>query len=698
MTSRISLRKLIKTDCVQRSWLAVVMFVACGLLLPVGLLMRLQAAAAVYPGVPAVNAQAAQELLMMKRALVTQVLGSGNYLIGAGVVVAAMLAAFSGFAYLHSRSRVDFFHSIAVRREKLFFVPFIAGALLTVVPYVLCVLASALIAAGSGAMTGAIAGEILCTAGIFVLSFFAVYALLVLGMMLAGRMVSGVLLGFLFIGYGPLCWYLTQGLFSLSFQTYWGPSVPASAGLVLSPASLLLRIMRTGAYGGSIPAWMLLLQAAFLAAGVVLSLFFYRRRPSEAAESALIHPRMHAFVKAVITVPAAMLVGMMFFLAQGSLVWLLTGSLIGAFLINWALDAVFDWDVKGILSHKISGGIVIGLTAAILIFLVADPIGFDRWVPEADQVEAASLWTWQGVPESGNYYFTSDAGTQEMLEASLCENTAPVLALAEEGAANVDRFHRDVPYVVDYAVPYEEADSRTDAVVCFKMKNGSLKFRQYSVRSRSADDAMAALSESAAWRSEVYSTAFISADDFSNGTVMSTTDLLLGEGTDLDLTTREQREIAELLVREGSSLTVAEMSAAEPVGCIELNIPYEEGREAVVNRIMLYPQFEKTLRFLAEKGFDLPDAPDTEAVAEKITALNVYGLTDLNMGAEWFAIREKEDIRAFLSAVRLSYTGEAEGEHRVALEFERQDSIYNSFTAQLLDEELYKELLEKYAE
>ena len=58
------------------------------------------------------------------------------------LIVFAVVCGISGFAYLHSRKKTDFYHAIPVKRERLFTAVYLNGVLYTAVPYLISLLIS----------------------------------------------------------------------------------------------------------------------------------------------------------------------------------------------------------------------------------------------------------------------------------------------------------------------------------------------------------------------------------------------------------------------------------------------------------------------------------------------------------------------------------------------------------------------------
>lgn len=69
-------------------------------------------------------------------------IGPANELVLMITMVCAVICGLSGFFYLHSKKKVDLFHSIPVRREKLFAATFINGLLIYIIPYLIIYISS----------------------------------------------------------------------------------------------------------------------------------------------------------------------------------------------------------------------------------------------------------------------------------------------------------------------------------------------------------------------------------------------------------------------------------------------------------------------------------------------------------------------------------------------------------------------------
>ena len=128
MTSASLFFKLQKEDLKRRIWVAALLFLGFFFAYPVNLALTMENAAnsqfAMYNGyTPLVNTGTPEYLakvLEYKTKAVVDLVSYGNVMPLFLMVTAAVVIGAAGFAYLHNQKKVDFYHSIPVRREMLY--------------------------------------------------------------------------------------------------------------------------------------------------------------------------------------------------------------------------------------------------------------------------------------------------------------------------------------------------------------------------------------------------------------------------------------------------------------------------------------------------------------------------------------------------------------------------------------------------
>ena len=143
-------------------------------------------------------------------------------------VGSAVLAGVSGFSWLHSRVKTDFYHSLPIRREKLFVSQVILDMAYFAVPY----LVNLFLAYVVGLMYGVLQGyavRVSLESFVFQLLFYLlIYFVVVLAMLLSGKVLAGVMGAAVLMFYGPLLDMVLRGTASTFFSTY------ANEGLAFS--------------------------------------------------------------------------------------------------------------------------------------------------------------------------------------------------------------------------------------------------------------------------------------------------------------------------------------------------------------------------------------------------------------------------------------------------------------------------------
>ena len=185
MTSKNCFSKMIVRDLKERGvWLisSIILFL---LIYPVQILMSLDAIASYMKGEEEFYSRITEQF--------SSLMSFGNGIMYVVIVIMAFLLAMSGFWYVYSGVKTDFYHSLPIKREKLFLERYVTGILIFIVPYFI----SLMLGYGAGIMKEAGTSGILslCAKGFVtnVVLFLLLYNLAVLGVLLTGNLFTGVL-------------------------------------------------------------------------------------------------------------------------------------------------------------------------------------------------------------------------------------------------------------------------------------------------------------------------------------------------------------------------------------------------------------------------------------------------------------------------------------------------------------------------
>ncbi len=380
MMSKNLFFKLIREDCKQRLWCFVLAMVVFFFTLPVAGALIISASGS--------SAEAISQSVM------SYVSVSGGFIVIV-TITGALICGVSGFAYLQSRKKVDFYHSIPVKRETLFAVFYLDGILMYLVPYLISLLLFFLVTVGYSQNKGLMISQAFSYMGMNLAYYLLIYTVAVLAVMLTGNLLSS-LLGFAVLSFYGVAVQIVNWMYHRYFyDTFWSDKsvthyhASPIFSYIISIGELSEKL-DTGV--GDVwmrVAWVLLIWVILLAATLLL----YRKRPSESAEKAVAFAKSKPVIYVLISVPAV-LTGTMFFtmLTSGFVtVWMLFGLICSWLIVHGILQIVMESEFKAIFRGKIHMGVTGVICAAVLAVFFFDLTGYDSYRPSEDQFYSASI-------------------------------------------------------------------------------------------------------------------------------------------------------------------------------------------------------------------------------------------------------------------------------------------------------------------
>ena len=179
MMSGILFIRLIREDIRHRGWFAALSAIALFLLMPVYSMLYLDGQGMFQNG--------ADIDKYIQESFSGLINGNTFAPLCTAIFVLAMLAAMSGFTFIHSREQLDFYHSLPLRRGSWFAAAYISGFAMFAVPYLLCALLTAAAGYISGTCTVSMLGDCAIAAAGGLIAFLVIYHTAILAMMLTGR-------------------------------------------------------------------------------------------------------------------------------------------------------------------------------------------------------------------------------------------------------------------------------------------------------------------------------------------------------------------------------------------------------------------------------------------------------------------------------------------------------------------------------
>lgn len=681
MTSKISYIKLIRADLRHRGWLAALVSIGLFLEMPVFIMLYIDS----------LQMQNREYIVIeeLRAAFPGLLNGQSVNHLAAVIAVIAVLCALTGFGYIHSKDKTDFFHSLPVKRGQWFVVNYLSGLIIFLLPYVICSALTIAVGGANGIMTAQTAANSAEAAAGGILAFLLIYHTCILAAMLTGQTVTGILAALVLAVYPFMVFSLFNALKGIFFKTYYGIAAVLADTLaeVLSPAGLYVSLIDHTADGiaGSGLFIASLVMAALLLGGALL---LYRIYPSETAGNALAFPRTAPVFKVMICIPAALFSSIIakLFMGVTGTKWIIVLSLLAAVILCGVIEFIYQQDLRMLLKGWVSSVISVAGVALVLCIFQFDLFGYDTYVPDQNRVESISF-----RPESfwGYFEYPEDyAGYEDgclVGDGASAEGTEALYRLAQTGVGNLEEGY--TPEVLDLASTDSEiSGDYINTVFRYKLSGGREVYRRYCLGREEILSALEELCQSEDVRKEMFPIYHV---DTSKVTSVSFRDAY-GVGTLAELSDDQIQALLDAYKKDVMGVDINVLAANNPLGELMLGIPDENTalsvESAAVNADMeygdsiqpetltlgsfyVYEGYDNTLACMEEYGYTFR----TEIAPEDVTQITLYLysesmrsgkytelLSELTPGAERFAyddgsqeitVRAEEDIRTVLEHI-----------------------------------------------
>lgn len=477
MTSKISSVNLLKESIKRNLAFAVLLIVVFFCYFPVGGLLLLNTVS---------YAEERTDWLMWQLARY----GSRNVLLLAVTVFVAVLMGILQFSYLHSQRKIDFYHSLPVKREKLFLIQYAAGILIWLVPYAVNSLIYWFLCTIRG-MDG-LGIQMLKGFAIHIICYLLTYSCMIFSMMLTGKLFAALAGALVISCYAPGMYFLFDSLMSTHFSTFTGLEMGTDA-VKLTPAWIF--------FGGGnyllsksavFPVRMALAVVLTVLLITILCICLYRRRRSEAAGNAMAFEPAARVIKFLIVVPGTLVCYLFLRVASDdNILWGIFGLVLGLLIFSTLVEFIYCMDIREIFKDKWQ----LLFTGAICLAIVAefcfDLTGFDKWLPKAEEVEMAEI-SMDGIPLDGYRYMNDPPHVNSLVNKENVrigeENMENLLELVKHSGemAGFENTAGENDGVVNWRGATYYTDEEQVLYVCrldvtWHLKNGKTKKRGYSI-------------------------------------------------------------------------------------------------------------------------------------------------------------------------------------------------------------------------
>lgn len=440
------------------------------------------------------------------------------------LTIAAVVLAASGFAYLHSKKKTDFYHSLPIRREMLYAVTCLNGFLYMAVAYLgfLTIAAVMIRVKGVPFDWGS-----LYLASVEHLCFFAlVYMTAILSMLLTGNLVVGLLGTGVLFSWGPVICMTISAYFLEYFTTFYGDdSFLLALSERTSPVAWYVKACMSS-QPGRMALWAMLAAAVLFLLGMLL----YRRRPSEAAGHAMAFPITEPIIRFLIAVPSSLLLGAMFHLVMCEDGWTVFGLVCGLLLVSCIIEIIYHFDFKSLFAHKrqlLVSAVFVGVVFAIFRF---DLFGYDRYLPATEKLASGGIYCDLLDPDATSQYHSTVEYTEGWYGVNFDAMPSSTLAdemqisddqglellhtIAAQGVHDAaqarDRFLQGGARSYDLE---EDDEAFHNVTIAWHLRNGRTVYRRYLVNVSGVRAALEAVYDLDAYKTAMYPVLSLTADD-----------------------------------------------------------------------------------------------------------------------------------------------------------------------------------------
>ena len=348
-----------------------------------------------------------------------------------GVVVSC-----ARFSYLKNKVSIDFYHSLPVKRGRLFITQLAVAALSVAIPYVLNILFTLIVFASNGLITELLLINILLMSlQAFVYSIFF-FSLSTLIGMVSGLTAVQLTLTLVATFIVPVTYLLSVAFVSIFNENMWTDYyINARFFEVSTPA---LRLALNEAPLSALEAALLLLVSAAMLFGAYA---VYMKRKSERAGTPVVFTPLGEVIKYVLVFLGTLGGGLLFYFIMDDMFWTVFGMICGAVLVFMLANTILQKTARSMFKGW-KGLCIFGACAATaFIILVTNAFGINTNVPSTAFTSRIEI-NFDGV--GGKMEFTD----KEVIDAMRTVYTEGVHGYSYNSLNN---------YFVSSAVPYDTA-------------------------------------------------------------------------------------------------------------------------------------------------------------------------------------------------------------------------------------------------
>lgn len=538
------------------------------------------------------------------------------------VMIAAAVNGVNGFWYLYSARKIDFYHSLPVRRSQMFWHKAFVGILFYLIPYAAMEFFALCIGAMRGYFSMKLMGMALSMAAMHFLLYLLIYFSTVLGVCITGNILMGALtLTGIFV-YGEVLGALLKAYYEIFFCTF---DARDSYGIIrfleeyFSPVLFARTFLRS--YGKGQYTKMLAILLLVIVVITVLAYYAYLKRPSENTGKAMIYDWVGTLLKFMVVIPGGLGVGMIFYLLPGKeerIIWWIFGMVLGTVLFQGITNVLYQMDFRKFFAKKIHLLLASAAVAVLAVCFQRDLFQFDLYLPEKEKLETVNF-DFEILSGERSYYIEEAEDGSYRNSIRWSDKQAAYTKPGEIGEETYQTL-KDIISIQKSCTDGETkmgrgltGDRWYSIQVKYGLKSGREVYREYLMEPERLSQLLEALYKEGTLKEKKYS--FLCLEN----QYLESVDATFINGENYSIFQNQKAKYAELL--DALRADVADAEAAElleqPCALLHLMfrfpetltadrvIPNEENLTPRYCTVFISPSFKRTVAILEETGYPL---------------------------------------------------------------------------------------------
>ncbi|MBQ4531500.1 MAG: hypothetical protein IJA36_12965 [Lachnospiraceae bacterium] len=671
MISKNSFFSLMKEDMKTRMWLVLLNNIILFLNFPIAIAIETQKIVKFLEEDPLFQLEDAIESL-------TYSIGASNGMTLILVVCMAFLAAISQFGYLYQKSQVDLYHSLPINRKRSFFMRYLNGIIVYVLPYIIYLLIAMVIISAAGLGQMAIIKEAVLGLMIHLVGYVLCYSTAVLAVCMTGNIFSGVCGIATFSGYGVLVTFLGLSMTNEYFKSYMSEyGKVEELFYYFSPLGAYLKLSDLTDkyyYGNSVLSpknivmWMLgcIIGAAVLS---FLSYMAYKKRKSESTGKSIAFSKskgvIKVFIMTMIVCLGTLIFGTLGYGAEN--LWKVIGFLVSLVLSHILIQIIYELDVKAIRKGLVSTGISAGLGILVFAGFYYGGKLYDSSQVNWEELDYAAVGMGSVYGGYNNSYYDVEEQQYMYIDEFAFEN------MKIEDKELIQEFAKEC------ISNDEQKESATRVNFKYTLKNGKEVYRSYVVSYDTTRKYIPQLMENQQFKEGSNYIFKLDAEEIDY--LRYYEDWSNYEEKKINMSKEEIANLFKTYKEEYLATSFKDLNENAPIFCFMPCVNEADyGENWEICKVYVYPTFTKTLALLEDAGIKIKEVKPEDMKEISITKFgeaNMYGELTSEVSVSYDTSDKIEELEKVLSIGEFGYYTNFDGDENLVNQYNVTIAIEN---------------------